>query len=484
MSMPASLLYALIMLPMLLLRVFVGTYLSRNEKVRRAGLVADVNALALAVAVILLLTSRDTFNEAEDTIKHQAWANLLQDSPGAACASLNRQAFDGRISQGIHFKCIYADSGRWPRWSWPVNATNKGQTQAVLRALSACNASSMGMHYVYHDVSVWYAAADTHHSVGSIIDSTDLQSTLEFDQRLNSWASLDVITPEDSFNNVTRSAAGGACADKLNGTLADVLARKLQYNPAAPFGTSGFPGDLGFPPGMEIVRWLDRYGKGIYLGVNCNSTLLDPSPELQHCINSSTELADTRGPWTQEFDYHPKPADTASFQLRGEEEEGAFCPADGELRLFFFLPAPYRCSNGAQSGNVSLLNNEVSSLKGIRYFAYFRCLSYDELFGVYVGTVGVLMSVALATSALHVTDVARPLLLAGREAWSWDFVLQTEGATGPEVEQRHYEWAKTVFEVILRCVAGCVVGTAQGMCLIHLPWRSFLNDHAHTCTSA
>ena len=68
----AVLLYALALLPLRLLRVFVGTYTSRNEDVRRAGLVADVNALALAVAVVLLLTSRGTFNNAEDTIKHQA----------------------------------------------------------------------------------------------------------------------------------------------------------------------------------------------------------------------------------------------------------------------------------------------------------------------------------------------------------------------------------------------------------------------------
>ena len=182
---------------------------------------------------------------------------------------------------------------------------------------------------------------------------------------------------------------------------------------------------------MEIVRWLDRFGKGIYLGVNCDSSLRNASRDLQHCLNSSQQLGDAMGAWTSDFRDDAIPVDRSSFQLKGDKP-GAFCPATGTLEIYFFTPLAYRCNNGVQSANVSLLNDEVAALKGIRSFAYFRCMSYDELFGVYVGTVGVLMSVALATSALYVTDVARPLLLAGREAWSWDGAQQSAGITDPE----------------------------------------------------
>ena len=462
--------------------MFLGTYISRNEDVRRAGLVADVNALVLAVAVVLLLTSQATFNQAEEAIKHQAWANLLQDNPGAACATLNRQPFVGRISQGIHFHCRNAN-GRaiHPRWSNMVDGSNRGQVQAVLRALSDCNAFAMGMHYVYHDESIFYAAADESHSVRSIIDASDSQTTLEFDQGLNSWASLDAVTPEDIYDLDTRAAAGKRCAERMSsGTLASALAKKSRYHPCTPFGDPGFPGDLGFPPGMEIVRWLDRFGKGIYLGVSCNSSLTNASQDLQRCLNSSRQLGDAMGAWTSDFRDDAVPEDRSSFQLKGAKQ-GAFCPANGTLEISFFTPLSYRCNNGVQTSNASLLNDEVNALKGIRSFAYFRCMSYDELFGVYVGTVGVLMSVALATSALYVTDVARPLLLAGREDWSWDAAACV---ADPEAKARRYVQLLKVLDVVLRCLAGCAVGTALGTCLVYAPWQSFYDHNVATCNAA
>ena len=358
-----------------------------------------------------------------------------------------------------------------------------GQAHAVLRALIDCNAFSMGVHYIYHDQSVCYAAADKVRSLSDMIDLNNIDSN-EFDQGLNSWASLDVITPEDTFNGDTRSAAGASCAEGMSaGALAHALTNGTCFSPAAPFGDPGFLRDLGFPSGMEIVRWLDRYGKGMYLGLNCGSTLIEPSLELQRCINSSAQLANARGAWSRNFDIDDKPVDQASFQLKGDDQ-GAFCPAYGNLRIYFFTPRSYRCSNGVQSRNVSLLNDEIAALKGVRYFAYFRCLSYDELNGVYVGTVGVLMSVAMATSALYVTDVARPMLLAAREDWSWDVVLQSAGAIDPEAKKRRWVRTQKVVDVILRCTAGCALGSALGMCLMYLPWRVFFYHHGQSCNPA
>ena len=133
---------------------------------------------------------------------------------------------------------------------------------------------------------------------------------------------------------------------------------------------------------------------------------------------------------------------------------------------------------------MSLLNDEVNALKGIRSFAYFRCMSYDELFGVYVGTVGVLMSVALATSALCVTDVARPLLLAGHEDWSWDGAQHSACGADPEAKGRRYVRVLKALDVVLRCLAGCAVGTALGTCLVYVPWQTFYNHNESTCTTA
>ena len=189
------------------------------------------------------------------------------------------------------------------------------------------------------------------------------------------------------------------------------------------------------------------------------------------------------GAWTSDFRDDAIPEDRSSFQLKGDKP-GAFCPANGTLEIYFFTPLVYRCNNGVQSANVSLLNDEVAALKGIRSFAYFRCMSYDELFGVYVGTVGVLMSVALATSALYVTDVARPLLLAGREDWSWDAVHQSAGITDPEAKGRRYVRVLKVVDVVLRCLAGCAVGTALGTCLVYAPWLAFYDHNTSTCTAA
>ena len=479
----ATLLCALVMLPLRLLRVFVGTYLSRNEDVRRAGLVADVNALALAVAVILLLTSRGTFQDAEDTIKHQAWANMLQDSPGAACASLNQQPFVGRISQSIHFTCTndpYQRTPSTPRWTYAMDASNMKQVVGVLRALDECKVFSMGMQYIYKDRCVRYNFANASGSVSSVIEASQT-GTLELVQNITSWDRLDVVTPEDTYDKASAGAAGVLCLEDYS---TNALANNgTCFNPAAPFGSPGFPRGLGFPRGMQIVRWLDRFGQGIFLGVKCGSSLHEPSPELRRCINSSAQLSAVAGPWTPEFWADPRPRDPRNYSLHGHEH-GAFCPANSTLGVNLFRPSLYQCSNGAQSTQVRLLNDEMAALEGVRYFAYFRCLSYDELFGVYVGTVGVLMSVALATGALYVTDVARPMLLAGRGDWSWDFVVQSAGASGPEVGKRGCERAKTVFEVILRCIAGCIVGTALGMCLIYLPWRVFLDQHGRTCNPA
>ena len=472
----------LLWLPMRTVCVFFGTYKSGNPDVHRAGLVADLNAFALASAVILLVTSRATFQKAEDGVKHYAWANLLQDTPGVACASLNQQPFSGYISQRMHFHCNYTAGGEGRRrMGWPVDASNKDQVLTILHALDECKAFSMGMHFVYNDSRVCYAPADARQSIyKGCIDSAE-PSSLEFDQGLDSWASLDLITPKKLSTQV--SAAGKSCTEGLAaGALASALNKSKCYSPSGSIRRGEFPNDLGFPQGMEILRWLDRFGKGIYLGVNCTTTLRTPSPGLQNCINSSPQLAQAKGLWSKEFtrDFS-EPSNKSSFQLKGREQ-GAFCPASGVLDMTFSFPSSYRCSNGAQSTNLSILNNEIAAVEGIRYFAYFRCLSFDELFGVYVGTVGVLMGVALASIVVYVTKVARPMCLADRRDWSLDAVQQNAGVTHPMADEGRHVREKKLVDVILRCAAACAVGAMLGM-VLYVPWQGFRDHdrHAHVC---
>lgn len=130
--------------------------MSRNMDVRKAGLVADVNALALAVAVILLLTSRATFNQAEETISLQGWANMVQFAPQRAtvCATLNKKSFTGTILSEISFHCTVgvrnrdATEGPQEKISLPLNGSNARQIGQFITALYVnCSAFAMAVSY-------------------------------------------------------------------------------------------------------------------------------------------------------------------------------------------------------------------------------------------------------------------------------------------------------------------------------------------------
>ena len=243
-----SLVYALLWLPVRLLHVFLGTYMSRNEDVRRAGLVADVNGVALVAAIILLLTSRAASNRGWDTLLFQAWENLLQSDASVACASLDQGSFSGFHFQGMHFNCLNAN-GR-TRWGRPVKASDMGQLLAVLQVLSdECKTFDMGVSISSGDMSICYALADTRSfSLSRIINFTELQTSYEFDQGVNSWMSLDLIMPEQALS-------AGRCAEGFNAAqLASASTNTHCYS------RLGIPSGMGVPQGMEILRCLDRSG--------------------------------------------------------------------------------------------------------------------------------------------------------------------------------------------------------------------------------
>lgn len=80
-----------------------GMGFSTKHDVFRGGLVMDLNAIALAISVVLLLTSRDTFRSAELTIKENAWKRLVWSHP--RCASQSCQCPAGIRGQ-LTFRAV------------------------------------------------------------------------------------------------------------------------------------------------------------------------------------------------------------------------------------------------------------------------------------------------------------------------------------------------------------------------------------------
>lgn len=452
-----------------MLYVLLGTYMSHNEDVRRAGLIADSNALALAVAVILLLTSRSTFNQATDSIKLEAWANLILDSPGDACASLNQRPFAGNTTYQIHFHCEDGRPGpgsKPGRTSLPLNASNQRQVMPFLKGMhDDCEAFAMAMVLNYTDGHTTMCYAPEEDIWELLIDEEGRHTNAEA-EGIYRWKRLDWISPstistcEESFGAIDLQLA---------------VNHSTCYYPAN--ASRGIANNMGFPQGMGMVRWLDEVNKGLFLGLKCNSSMWQNKAKFDNCICSSKTVHSARGQWE---------VNGSDAPLLGVEK-GSFCAPDGKLRLQAWPRYPYRCSNGAQSSSIQVLADEREALSAGQRFFYFRCLTYDELYAVYVGIIGVLIAVALTTTTLFFTDVARPMVLAGKMAWAWDF----KGDSADEVSSEdtdgleQYVLEGNTLDVVLRCAAACVVGSVLGIGCMYVPWRVALEtNQGQACNSA
>lgn len=222
---------------------------------------------------------------------------------------------------------------------------------------------------------------------------------------------------------------------------------------------------------MGILRWLDESNKGLFLGFKCNGT----QRLLPDCITSNSYVHDLTGHW-----------ETGGFPnatLKGSQKS-SFCPPEGRLSLHVSHDYPYHCTSGAEASSVRILKDEIDALKAVQKYAYFRCVTYDELFAVYVGVIGVLIAVALTTTTLFITDVARPMLLAGRESWSWDIVDSNVGDVCSEDSEQRYVREQNVLDVVLRCAASFAIGGVLAMGLIYLPWQAFLKNQGQACDAA
>ena len=263
-----SLVCVLLWLPARLLHVFFGTYMSRNVDVRKAGLVEDVNALALAVAVILLLTSRATFNQAEEDISLQGWANLVQFGPSrpSICASLNQKSLTGSIYSEIRFCCedssvdIYENDLRClGRTSFPLNGTQQEQFEQLLLAMHMdCRAYRMAVTYnIGRRSAVCYSGDDD--DLSRVFAAVGIARASP-----HRWKSLDWISPNKKACRRFYATKGLQLAMRNN----------TCYYPANATHLDKFPNDLGFPPGTDIVRLLDESNKGLFLGLYCSSKVI------------------------------------------------------------------------------------------------------------------------------------------------------------------------------------------------------------------
>ena len=128
----------------------VGTYQSAEWKVRRAGAVADLNAAVLGAAVILLLTSRGAFTEAQTKTSTQAWVSQLSEKPVMACNTFNQQAFNGTSCLDPHIHCEPPIGSALKADTKPIlinlaKGQNVERVLDILQIYQACDAFSMAV---------------------------------------------------------------------------------------------------------------------------------------------------------------------------------------------------------------------------------------------------------------------------------------------------------------------------------------------------
>lgn len=123
-----------------IVRIYLGTYRSKKKEVQRAGLVADLNAIVLAAAVILLLTGRKAFHEAEKATDDLVWHSLLSDSLLAACATLSRTDTFHLAGRNLTLECFMVQEGQKVKRRYPIDVSNVTQLVPVLQVLDGCGA--------------------------------------------------------------------------------------------------------------------------------------------------------------------------------------------------------------------------------------------------------------------------------------------------------------------------------------------------------
>ena len=415
-------------------RVYLGTYWSSEKKVQRAGLVADLNAIVLAAAVILLLTSRQAFHEAEKATDDRVWRSLLSDSLMAACATLSRTDSLNYAVHNLALGCSVMQEGENRLRTYTVDVSNIAQLVPVLQVLDKCGAFEFALGNFYNDTSCRWKAGT----------ASDLFQRISYIAQER--------PPTSASYRLIRAANISDCDEH-----GKELPLRLPWTPdlcgsnedEKHFTSAGIP-----PVGNFFVRWVDNWNHGMYLG-------LRPRCTWGECFSRKSSWESV----TMKVLYGDK---AVSIWQNGSDY---FCPQDGNMSLWTGIPQSYHCIRGVEVGSMDMLNNEMTLIRGNSHvkFAYFWCLSYDELFGVYVGIFGFFITVVFATAVVLCTDVCAPMLRAGGKSWS--------GTVSTVDARKDLDF----LDVVLRVLASTVLGTAITVAFIYLPMFLFNKAHLQGC---
>ena len=397
-------------------RVYLGTYRSKKKAVQRAELVADLNAMVLAAAVILLLTSRGTFHKAEQDTNDRVWHSLLRDNLTAACTTLGRSEHRGNASYELSLNCTDTKNRQHiPEIS--INARNVTTFVHILQILDGCKAFEFAIGNFYTDTACRWKAGNASGLVNDLLELYPNASHL--------------LVPSANYRLVGRNEKGDNCHPPLMGWgllgtartsclpwNSEVCSARVEEDKKYQFSSPG----IEIPPNGSIMRWVDNFNNGIYLG-------LRPNDVWEKCFSSLASWIDvTKGVLTSDI-------------LEGiwfNQVTSGSCPRDGYMRLGPGIKHLYHCIRGAEVGSMDMLTNEMTLAKSFAHpFAYFWCLSYDELFGVYVGIFGFFIAVVFATAVVLCTDVCSPMLRAGGKSWSGNASAADAHEAGASNEEGH-----------------------------------------------
>ena len=379
-------------------QVFIGTYQSAEWDVRRAGAVADLNAAVLAAAVILLWTSRDVFNDAQNSLSHQAWVSQLSEKPVAACNTLNEEPFDGTLYHGITLHCALPPGSRID--AWPVGkrgnrseltATDDWQVLRVLQIYNECGAFSMA----YQAQTLGKLSQLIQHTGRTRIASVlqDVAGHLRPVDNNNNAGALMVqqaSVPNARMYYLNVIVPHGACdADLHQGSEAN-------NGPISSTQGAGVCKECaGFPANTRILSYLTRDNDvGLFLSFNCSQDGVDV------CVSHSTAWRNITGGGTV-------PPGTVP-----PEEAVPFCPSPGIPSVSWSASTSetYHCAEGFDvSQSLTPQEDKVDGLKLVHKFVYFYpCVTYDELFGIYIALAGMFVTVCLGTAVVYSLTLCVP----------------------------------------------------------------------------
>ena len=452
-------------------QVFMGMYQSDTWEVRRAGAVADLNAAVLAAAVILLWTSRDVFNDAQNSLSRQAWLNQLSDKPVMACNTFGQGRFNGTLYKDFTFNCDPAagsPQGDAKAHQFDIDIPtnpqgNVGQVLKILGAYNVCKAFSMAYRVERLGDNVQIFRHLGNESIATALAIVTNESLSRPKTARDNTYYLDKIVPV------------GACKSQPSDRSAQKKGRDNFLLSAGP--CTDLPEE--FPPNTTILRFLTMDSNvGLLLNYHCDSLGVDM------CLSNSSV-------------WQGLSVDGIG-RMRGPD---TFCPLQRTLRITWATHESYLCAEGfdvSQRDSFDTQKARVDGLKLIYKFAYFYpCLSYDELFGLYIALASVFVAVVLGTGVLLFTDIVCPLLKFGHESWRATLpplpvlpasanAVSSESPGGGIKDQVHADgtagaaergfqvwqgkyFCKDIVEVVLRCTVSTVLGTILAVTCVLIP---------------